>query len=298
MIIQKYIPLLILNITVAIFFFGTPSAYASDKIKDHSKTPRVLGAVSNDAFKLEISDGRTEAAPGEILTEKLTIRNILYGDQIALTTDASAEARNIDVSEISDHGKLIRFPGEAKGGEIDWDGKEFLFNVPRVFTFKVKVPDKNFGSQFCTKGTVLATHGLNLLVLTDEDCTKVNPKLVVKKSAVAAPVKKPAPKITSKDFRILAPDSLNTDRADQEIDWYVSSAVQKKYPGVKIELCPGSDFKNCVLLEAVANNDGSQIINMPPVPRIGKWYLHLIARDGGDNLITSVQTSKRIELHQ
>lgn len=106
----------------------------------------------------------------------------------------------------------------------------------------------------------------------------------------------PAIKITEKDFRILTPDGLSTDRADQTITWYSSAALQKKYPAVKIELCPGKDFKGCVILDAVVENDRSHVINMPPVPRIGKWYLHIIGRDSNNGLAPNVAASRLVVL--
>lgn len=261
------------------------------------KSPKVLGAKSNDIFRLEITDNHTDAAPGELVTVKITIRNVLHGDQIDLATDVSAQARNLDVSAISDQGKVRRWPGETKGGTIDWSAIQFFYNVPRPLTFKVKVPDKSFGDQFCTKGTVYAAHGRSLQVLTAEDCTTINPK---KKVVISTPLPpaKPTLKITAKDFNITGPDSLNTDRADQEITWYATDKIKATYPNVKIELCPGKDFKDCIILDAIVENDSRHIINMPPVPRTGKWYLHIIGRDRNNGLAPNVAAAKRIELHK
>ena len=75
----------------------------------------------------------------------------------------------------------------------------------------------------------------------------------------------------------------------------VIPATLKAKPALKIT---GKDFKGCVILDAVVENDGRHIINMPPVPRVGKWYLHIIGRDNDGNLRPSISASLRIELHK
>lgn len=108
----------------------------------------------------------------------------------------------------------------------------------------------------------------------------------------------PTPAITAKDFKVLGPDSFNTHHDDQEITWHASQSVKEVYPKVKVELCPGKDFKGCIVLIAVADNDGAQSFNMPPVPRIGKWYVHLIGRDANGKLNPSLAASRLVTLHQ
>lgn len=124
-----------------------------------------------------------------------------------------------------------------------------------------------------------------------------NPTSTGKKSS-PAPTPTPALKFTDKDFRILGPDSLNTDKGDQGITWHASAAVQRAYPKVKIELCPGKDFKGCIILDAVVENDGNHLINMPPVPRIGKWYLRLIGRNQSGGIVPSASIIRLITLHK
>lgn len=105
-------------------------------------------------------------------------------------------------------------------------------------------------------------------------------------------------KFTASDFKLKTPDSLNTDPDDQQVTWYSSSAVKDKYPNLKIELCPGKDFKGCVIVNAVTENDGVEAISMPPVPRIGKWYLRLIGRDANNGLRPELQALKLVRLHK
>lgn len=257
--------------------------------KAHGKSPKVLGVKSNAIYQMRFSDAVSESAPGELVTYSIQVLN-KDEEGRSLTPSVSVTTNDLEIPSVSDHGKRGKLQNGKMGDWVNWSTKEILNKKTHTFTFQVKTPNA-IGEQYCVKVNTFP-------FLEDEDCNTIVKATKNKVVPTPKPVSKPAVKITSKDFRILGPGSLNTDRADQEITWYVTDAVKKKYPGVKIELCPGKDFKGCIILDAVAVNDGSQIINMPPVPRIGKWYLHLIARDGGDKLITTVQTSKLIVLHQ
>lgn len=261
--------------------------------KSRGKSPKVLGVTSNKLLKMEFNDNVTESAAGERVTYSLTIHN--RDDQgRALTPGITVTAKNLEIPFVSDHGKRILLSNRQYGGSIYWGKTQILNQAAHTFTFHVKTPSA-VGSEYCLKAEVFAQPDLR-----DEDCNvvvKAKPKKIAPKKAATA--KKPTattPAITSDDFSVKGPDTLDTDPDDQEIKWHRSDAIERAYPTVKIELCPSKEFKDCIVLHALAENDGSQLINMPPVPRVGKWYLHLIGRDSQDRLRPHISASRRIEL--
>lgn len=264
------------------------------------KSPKVLGAKSNNLYKMELSDKTEKSAPSELVTYSVKITNI-YPENTILTPQLSITAKDLEIPTASDHGRRGKLANGKPGKTVDWNYIKSFDQKNRyevkvdtkkshTFIFQIKTP-ATLGSEYCIKAHLFP-------FLQDEDCNTVVKDTVKKIATTPTPKPTPAVKITAKDFRILTPDGLSTDRADQEITWYSSTALQKKYPGVKIELCPGKDFKGCIILEAIAENDGSQIINMPPVPRIGKWYLHIIGRDSNDGLAPNVSVARLVTLHQ
>lgn len=259
---------------------------------------RVLGTKSNNLYKMELKDNTTTSASGELVTYSVKVTNI-YPENTVLTPQLSIKAKDLEITAVSDHGRREKLANGKPGGAVDWNyitsqNQKNRYEVKvdtkksHTFTFQIKTPSA-LGSEYCIEANLFP-------FLQDKDCNTVVKS--TKKQAAPTPTPRPVAKVSEKDFRITAPDSLNTDRADQQIHWDVSDKIAKQYPNAKLELCPGKDFKNCVILEAVIENDGSQTINMPPVPRIGKWYLHLIGRDSEDRLFTNVTASRLITLHK
>lgn len=259
--------------------------------KSKGKSPKVLGTKSNAIYEMRFSDTVTEAAPGDLVTYSIRVTN-KDEEGRALIPGVSVTAKGLEIPAVSDHGKRGQLTTGKLGDTIYWGNTQILNKKAHTFIFQVKTPNK-VGSEYCVKA---GTFGLPYL--QDEDCNtivKVTKKKVVPTST---PVPTPAVKITSKEFRLLGPDSFSTDRDEQEVTWYSTEALKKKYPNAKIELCPGKDFKGCIILEAVVENDGSHRVTLPPVPRIGKWYLHIIGRTSDDKLIPSVAAARLVTLHQ
>jgi hypothetical protein len=113
---------------------------------------------------------------------------------------------------------------------------------------------------------------------------------------VAAP--KPAVKITTKNFAITGPDGLEMNGNDQAVSWSASDAVRKAYPSVKLELCSGKPFRGCMVLLGSTPNDGGQSVNLAPVSRAGRWYLHMIGRDIKNTLQGKVSAERIVVLHK
>ncbi len=259
---------------------------------------RVLGVSANTVYRIELKDGTSMSAPGELVAYSAKITNI-YTENKALTPGLTITAKGLEIPSVSDHGKRGKLTSGKLGGTIDWNylnssGKnpyEVTIDTKKsyTFTFTVKSPTE-LGKEYCVEAYVFP-------FLQTKDCNTVG-KSAKKAAPVTKTVSKPTPAVASKDFALAGPNGLNTDPNDQNIAWRVTDKVKALYPKVKIELCPGKDFKNCIVLDAVAENDGSQLISMPPVPRTGKWYLHLIARNSDNGLMPSVQSSRLVTLHQ
>lgn len=260
--------------------------------QSRGKSPKVLGITSNKLLKMEFSDNVTESAAGERVTYSLTVHN--RDDQgRALTPGVTVTAKNLEIPFVSDHGKRAILSNGQYGGSITWGKTQILNQGAHTFTFHVKTPGA-IGSEYCLKAEIFLQSDLR-----DEDCNvvvKAKPKKATPKKATTAKTTTTTPAITDTDLHITGPDVLDTDPDDQEIKWHRSDAIERAYPTVKIELCPSKEFKDCIVLHALAENDGSQLINMPPVPRVGKWYLHLIGRDSQERLRPHISASRRIEL--
>ncbi len=295
------IGIIILTLAVVVVIGLTLTTYQdllSTRVLDVTVKVPSLTTVSNAVFQMGFGDGITKSAPGELVTYTIKVTNNDVEGRSAYP-DLSVDAHGLEIPTVSNKGKRGHADNGQPGDSIRWNGDKNPYTVEvfnkksHYFTFQVKTPN-TIGQTYCVNAQVFT-----MPLLLGEECNtvvKVSPQknAFVKPPVITKP--SPTPKLTKDTFSLTGPDSLSTDRADQEISWQVSSVVQKAYPTVKIELCPGKPFKDCINLEAEVDNDGSQIINMPPVPRVGKWYLHIIGRNAAGEIQTGVSVDRLVVL--
>lgn len=292
------IALLVVTLVLVGLSLQTFQGLLDAKVLSTSSSIPPLTTVSNAVFAMGFGDGVTKSAPGELVTYTVKVTNKDVEGR-SLHPQVSVETKGLEIPTVSNRGKRGHADNGKPGGTVEWNAindkntVEVFNKKSHLFTFQVKTPS-TIGSEYCVH---VETFGLPLL--QQDDCNQVV-KISPQKNAFAkvpTPKPSPTPKLTKANFSITGPDSLSTDRADQEISWQISPAVQKAYPAVKIELCPGKPFKDCINLEAEVDNDGSQIINMPPVPRVGKWYLHIIGRNANGEILPQISLDRLVLLH-
>lgn len=160
-------------------------------------TPRIptasAAAVSNAIYQMRFSDNVTSSAPGERVQYSITVTNNDAEGQ-ALTPLVTAEAPGVQVTEVSEGGKVRDLGGGRSGRRITWENTEILNKQSHTFTFTVITPN-DVGGEYCITAT---TFGLPFLELSD--CNTIvaaatptaTPKVTPKPAAPSTPAPKPA----------------------------------------------------------------------------------------------------------
>lgn len=138
-------------------------------------------------FIATISDGKTEAVSGELVTYTFTFKHNLADSAFEKFSPVfGVEVKEIEVHNISDGGTI-------NNEVILWEPVEMGYGQTVKHTFQIIVPSASFGDKYCVNAGVGAMAVLPITIAGASDCTKIISKASIKKPTPQPAQKTPTP---------------------------------------------------------------------------------------------------------
>jgi len=176
---------IIASIAVIVLFLNAPYAALG--------ASGMTGEELREAFQADLSNGVTEATPGEVLTYTFTFKHSIASDSFRdMMPGMVARATDTVIHTASDDGRIgVEHVVWEEVGPVNYGQ-----SVTRTFT--LTIPGAHLDQEYCVDAAVSGTQLGLLQVATARDCTKIVAKkavAVVVSSTTPTPTPTPAPAV-------------------------------------------------------------------------------------------------------